>query len=144
MEDLLNYCRTTSDRVRSESQELNFKEINQRQRLDDFEQAYREFEESVTQGYDRRFREAADRGQKFFTLLKYKNSNQPYYGSARKFSAQTIIYGITDNREESGLTRLRNFFNGFNVSFRNNKETGYSTLTVSPFFPKKRTTEDAQ
>lgn len=143
MEDLLNYCRTTSDKVRSSTTELNYKEINQRQRHDDFEQAYREFEASVTQDYDRRFREAADRGQKFFTLLKYKNTNQPYYGSARKFSAQTIIYGITDNREESGLTRLRNFFNGFNVTFRNNRETGYSTLTVSPFFPKKKVAESS-
>jgi hypothetical protein len=143
MEDLLNYCRTTSDKVRSSTTELNYKEINQRQRHDDFEQAYREFEASVTQDYDRRFREAADRGQKFFTLLKYKNTNQPYYGSARKFSAQTIIYGITDNREESGLTRLRNFFNGFNVTFRNNRETGYSTLTVSPFFPKKKVVESS-
>jgi hypothetical protein len=143
MEDLLNYCRTTSDKVRSSTTELNYKEINQRQRHDDFEQAYREFEASVTQDYDRRFREAADRGQKFFTLLKYKNTNQPYYGSARKFSAQTIIYGITDNREESGLTRLRSFFNGFNVTFRNNRETGYSTLTVSPFFPKKKVAESS-
>lgn len=137
MENLLEYCRKTSDEVRRNGS-VNFKEVNSQQKLDDFESAYVDFERTVTQDYERRFREASERGQKFFTLLRYKTKEQPTYGTARKFSASTILYGVSDNREESGLSRLRNFFEGFSVTLRHDKKTGFSTLTVSPFFPKKK------
>ena len=113
MEDLSKYCRETSDRVRSETGKIDFRELNQQERLQNFEVAYQEFLQSVTKDYEKKFREASEKGKKSITLMSYTNDTQPRFGGlGRTFTVRQVLWGVKGltERDQSGINRLRHEF----------------------------------
>jgi len=146
MEGLKQYCRDTSDKVRSEGNQVDYRSFRKEQRDFYFEEAYNQFVDTVTRDYECRFKHAAESGLKGLELFRYKRSDNVKFGHPEsEFYISTIL-------KKGGLRRLRKDFfdNQFFIDLVENRTKEHSqeptySLNVNFFGnPRRRQQEQEQ